>query len=100
MLSTLKFRAVLFGLARVLKYKARRYPAFRARLNEHNLIAQIKARDEEIGRWLITSGPGVHPKANVVIAFKIAELGACLLMPPINWLNQSAEGLQAHHRGP
>jgi len=94
MLSTLKFRAILFGLARVLTYKARRYPAFCARLNERNLIAQIKARDEEIGRWFairdgkITSGPGVHPKANVVIAFKTAELGASLLMPPINWLDQ------------
>ena len=94
LVATLKFRAVLFGLAQVFAYKARRYPAFRARLHERNLIAQIKARDEEIGRWFairdgkITSGPGVHPKADVVLAFKNAELGASLLMPPINWLDQ------------
>ena len=28
-----------------------RHPAFSARLKERNLVAQFKARDEEIGRW-------------------------------------------------
>ena len=75
-LSTVKFRTILFGLAQVLKYKARKYPTFHARLRERDLIAQIKARDEEIGRWYaisggkITSGQGLHPKANVTLAFK------------------------------
>src|SRR5262249_9616723 len=93
-LSTVKFRTILFGLAQVLKYKARKYPTFHARLRERDLIAQIKARDEEIGRWYaisggkITSGQGLHPKANVTLAFKTAEIGASLLTPPINWLDQ------------
>ena len=30
---------------------ARRHPEFRARLKERNFVAQIMARDEEVGRW-------------------------------------------------
>src|SRR5215467_4616206 len=94
MLSAMKFKIILWGMAQLLAYAAWRHPAFRARLKEHNLIAQLKARDEEIGRWFairegkITSGAGLHPKADVTLAFKNAELGASLLMPPINWLDQ------------
>ena len=51
MLSAMKFSLILWGLAQLLKYAAWRHPAFRARLKERNLVAQIKARDEEIGRW-------------------------------------------------
>ena len=51
MFPTLTFPVILFGFAQVLKYAARRHPAFRARVAERNLVAQIKARDEEIGRY-------------------------------------------------
>ena len=57
-------------------------------------IAQLKARDEEIGRWYairdgkVTLGPGLRTDADVTLAFKNAALGADLLMPPINWLDQ------------
>src|SRR2546430_10966737 len=94
MLSAVKFQIILWGLARLLKYAAWRYPAFRARLKERNLLAQFKARDEEIGRWYairdgkVTSGRGLRSDADVTLAFKTAALGANLLMPPINWLDQ------------
>src|SRR5262245_56419956 len=94
MLSVLKFRLILLGLALLLKYTAWRYPAFLARLKERNLVAQFKARDEEIGRWyairdgVVTSGAGLRADADVTLAFKTAALGADLLMPPINWLDQ------------
>src|SRR5436190_13091246 len=94
MLSSMKFSAMLFGLAQLLKYASWRYPAFRARLKERNLIAQFKARDEEIGRWFaikdgrIASGAGLRADADVTVAFKTAELGVDLLMPPIDWLDQ------------
>src|SRR5688572_17773778 len=90
----LKLALILFGLSLLLKIQARRQPAFRARLKEKNLTAQFMARDEEIGRWLrfqdgkITSGPGVLPDADVTVAFKNADLGARLLTPPIDWLEQ------------
>ena len=48
--ATIKFSLILWGLSVLLKYSAWRYPVFRARLKERNLVAQIKARDEEIGR--------------------------------------------------
>ena len=90
----MKFSLILWGLAQLLKYAAWRYPAFRARLKERNLVAQFKARDEEIGRWYairdgkVTSGSGLRADADVTLAFKTARLGADLLMPPINWLDQ------------
>jgi trimethylamine-N-oxide reductase (cytochrome c) len=94
MISTTKFSVILWSLAQMLRYNARRHPAFAERLKERNLVAQIIARDEEIGRWYaldnghLTTGRGRHAKPDVVIAFKYARLGADLLMPPINWLNQ------------
>ncbi len=90
----LKLSLILFGLSVMLKFQAWRHPAFRARLKEKNLTAQFIARDEEIGRWFkfqdgrVTSGSGVLKDADVTVAFKNAALGADLLMPPINWLDQ------------
>ncbi len=92
--SAIKFTLILWGLAQLLKWTAWRYPAFAARLKERNLVALIKARDEEIGRWYairdgkVTSGHGLRADADVTLAFKTAWLGANLLMPPINWLDQ------------
>lgn len=93
-LDTMKFSAVLFGLAQALKLAAWRHPSFRARLKERNLVAQLKARDEEMGRWYqiangrISSRKGLHPNPDVTLAFKTAADGARLLTPPINWLDQ------------
>src|SRR5580693_5924622 len=92
--STIKLSLILFGLSRLLKFQAWRHPAFRARLKERNLVAQIKARDEETGRWFairdgkVTSGAGQHATPDITLAFKTAAHGASLLMPPINWLDQ------------
>ena len=90
----LSFSLILFGLAQLLKFSARRYPKFAARLKERNLVAQIMARDEGTGRWIalrdgkVTSGAGKHAKPDITIAFKNAKLGTRLLTPPINWLDQ------------
>src|SRR3974377_1004387 len=94
MLAAPGFQLILFGLSGLLKYAAWRHPSFRARLKERNLVAQIKARDEEIGRWFairngrVTSGAGARADADVTLASKNAALGVSLLMPPINWLDQ------------
>src|SRR2546426_9239712 len=92
--ATTKLALILFGLAQLLKFKARRHPVFRARLKERNFVAQIMARDEECGRWFefkagdVTSRSGLHGKPDVKLMFKNAATGAALLTPPINWLNQ------------
>src|SRR5580693_2565416 len=93
-LSSLKLSLILFGLACLLKFKAWRHPEFRARLKERNLVAQIMTRDEEIGRWFefnngqVRSRAGLHGKPDCKLMFKNAAVGARLLTPPINWLNQ------------
>ncbi len=92
--SVLRFQVTLWVLALLLKVVAWWYPAFRDRLKERNLVAQIKARDEEVGRWYairdgrLTSGSALRADADVTLAFKTAALGAELLTPPINWLDQ------------
>lgn len=94
MLSQLKFSIILFGLWVMLKVTGRRYPAFAKRLKERDLVTQIKARDEEIGRWFsikkgkISSRRGIHQNPDVTLSFKTASIGASLLTPPISWLNQ------------
>src|SRR3979411_524727 len=81
-------------MRRRLSFPCGRSPAFRARRKERNLVAQLTARDEEIGRWYairdgkVSSGWGLRADADVTLAFKNAALGADLLMPPINWLDQ------------
>ena len=91
MLSVMKFKIILWGMAQILKYAAWRYPAFRARLKEWNLVGQLKARDEEIGRWYairdgrISSGAGLRADADVTLGVTTPTLGAELHMPPANW---------------
>ena len=92
--ATTKFAAILSGLAVALKGCRALYPEFADRLKERNLVAQLLARDEEVGRWFqiadgrVRSGSGRHPQPDITLSFKDAALGATLLMPPINWLEQ------------
>ena len=92
--ATTKFAAVLAGLAVTLKAWRTLYPAFGEQLKERNLVAQILARDEEVGRWFqiadgrVRSGAGKHANPDISLYFKDAALGATLLTPPINWLQQ------------
>jgi hypothetical protein len=75
MFSQLKFAFILFALAQVLKFTGWRHPLFAARLKERNLVAQIKARDEGIGRWIsirdgkISSSRGMHAKPEATLWF-------------------------------
>ena len=94
MLEPMKLQVILFGAAQLLKLAARRHPDFKERMKEHDFVAQIMTRDEEIGRWIafkggaITSGAGLHAKPDIKLMFKNAKIGAALLTPPINWLDQ------------
>ncbi len=88
------FQTILWTLGQMLIATAIFYPQFRMRLKERNIVAQIKARDENIGRWFefrgghVRSRHGHHKKPDITLAFKNAALGVQLLTPPINWLNQ------------
>ena len=93
-IATVKFSIILFALSLLLKWQAWRHPAFRDRLKERNFVAQFLARDEETGRWFafrdgkFSSGAGRHAHPDIKLLFKNAALGAKLLTPPINWLDQ------------
>src|SRR5262249_7598277 len=93
-LARIKLPIILKGAALLLKRAAHRYPDFNKRVQEYDLVAQIMTRDEGIGRWIefkkgiITSHAGLHAKPDIKLLFKNAEVGASLLMPPINWLDQ------------
>ncbi|MCC6487238.1 MAG: molybdopterin-dependent oxidoreductase, partial [Candidatus Hydrogenedentes bacterium] len=88
------FEVILTGLYTYLRYMAWRYPEFRARVSERNLIAQIRVREENVGRWYsftggrIRSRSGIHAKPDVVITYESAQLAAQLLTPPVDWLLQ------------
>ena len=87
-------QTILWTLGQMLIATAIFYPQFRMRLKERNIVAQIKARDENIGRWFefrgghVRSRHGHHKKPDITLAFKNAALGVQLLTPSINWLNQ------------
>jgi molybdopterin guanine dinucleotide-containing S/N-oxide reductase-like protein len=89
-----KFSLILFGLAQLLKFTARRHPAFAKRLKEKNLTVQMRTADKSVGRWFafkdgkVTSRAGIHAKPDVTIAFKDERIAAELLMPPLDMQNQ------------
>jgi len=92
--NAMKLSLILLGLSILIKYTAWRYSAFRDRLKEKNLTAQIKTWDDSVGRYYVfqdgkvTSKAGIHGNPDICMSFKTAELAADLLMPPINWLDQ------------
>ncbi|MDA0239638.1 MAG: molybdopterin-dependent oxidoreductase, partial [Proteobacteria bacterium] len=86
------FSFILFMLHVVLRYTAWRYPAYRERLKEKNVVAQYKTLNGKIGRYFIiqdgkiSSKAGIHEKPDVTLMFKTAKIGRELLTPPINFL--------------
>ena len=90
----LQFSFLLFGLGQAFRVQAARFPSFAKRLKEKNFIAQMKVIDDSMGRWFkfqggkVTSRKGIHPKPDVTLGFRTAELAAGLLTPPIDQLAQ------------
>ena len=90
----MKFNLILWGLSWMFRVSAWRYPAFRARLRERNLVVQIRCEDGSAGRYLIfedgrvRSVSGIHDAPTVSLVFKTAAIGARLLMPPIDQREQ------------
>lgn len=79
---------MLFSIDKVLKRSKKKYPEYAARLKERNLIAQIKTKDDAVGRWFqfkngqITSAKGVHSSPDAAMVFHTAGDAVKLLMPP------------------
>ncbi len=92
-LSTLAFSTLLYGIALAMKYTAWRQPAFRARLKEQNLTAQIRVK-AGTGRYYviqngkISSRHGIHPNPDVVVTVKSARLGLQIFTHPDDQLGR------------
>ena len=90
----MKLAIILYALVWLLRITAWRYPAFRKQLKEKNFTAQMRTQDRTVGRWFtfhdgrITSGAGIKDDAEICMIFRTAELGAKLLTPPVNNLDQ------------
>jgi trimethylamine-N-oxide reductase (cytochrome c) len=93
-LSEARFSALLFGIAPMLRAKARRYPAFAERLAEKDLTVQIKTFDGAVARHFsfargkVVSARGLHPAPDVTISVATAELGARLFVPWVDHLER------------
>ena len=92
-LSTLAFSVLLWGVGLAMKFAAWRYPAYRARLKEQNLIAQIRAK-QGVGRYFrirdgkVSSRRGIHPNPDVVVTFKTARLAVRIFTHPNDQLGR------------
>ena len=91
----MKLSIILYGLYLLLRIAAARNPAFRKRLSEKSFTAQIRTKDGGIGRWYrfgrgVRSKTGLNPDAEVVLSFQNARVGARLLTPPVDWLEQTS----------
>ena len=90
----MRLSLMLFGLSLALKQRARKYPTFKERLKEKNLIAQVKVKDDSVGRYFtfqngrVRSKSGIHSKPDVTVTFKTVELAVSLMTPPFNQLDQ------------
>ena len=90
----MKLSLILFALPWMLRLKAWRYKEFRDRLNEKNLIVQMKVADDSKGRFFtfkdgeITSHSGIHSNPDVCVSFKSEKIATELLMPPIDYQAQ------------
>jgi molybdopterin guanine dinucleotide-containing S/N-oxide reductase-like protein len=86
----MRLAIVLAGVSFALNATARLYPSFKARLREKKFVAQISTRDSAKGRYFkfgdgrVVSKAGTHPKPDMEITFRTAELGFKLLTPPFN----------------
>jgi len=81
------FRTILFALGPVLNKTAGRRPAFRARLRQHDIVAQIRLKDGSIGRHFMISGgkvrsvSGLHPRPDVDMVFKDVATALTMMKP-------------------
>ena len=89
----MKLAVQLFVIAQVLKLTAMRHAAFRQRIKQKNMVAQLKLQDDSIGRWIefrngkIHSKSGIHPNPDVVIFFRSEYVASKFFSPKQDFLH-------------
>lgn len=85
---TMKFSILLYGIAIALRFTSWRYPTFKERLKERDLVVQIKLQDNSAGRYYqlkdgrLTSRSAIHPKPDVTMYFKNRRVAERVLTMP------------------
>ena len=88
----MKLAIQLFAIAQVLKFTAKRHAAFRERIKQKNMVAQLKLQDDSVGRYIefrdgkIYSRSGLHNKPDVVVFFKTEMVATKFLSPKQDYL--------------
>lgn len=103
-----QFSIMLFGLEKILKFTAKRNKVFAARLREKDLIAQIKIKDNSLGRYFVfdkgtvTSKGKIHPNPDICLVFRDAKRAVELLRPPTDYLDMinAMKNFQIELEGP
>ena len=86
----MQLQILLQGVSWALNFTALQHASFKKRLHEKKFIAQVKVKDDSVGRHYhfgkgkVISHSGVHEKPDMTITFKNAALGVKLLRPPID----------------
>ena len=93
-LSGWMFRRMLWSIYAVMAVKRTLVPSFRHRLREKNFSAQIKTRDNAIGRTFafrdgrISSSGTLEPNPDLVMEFRDAAAAVQLMSAPSDYLKQ------------
>jgi len=93
-LSGWMLRQMLFGVYLIMAMKRMVQPSFRRRLKEKNFTAQIKIRDNSIGRsftfdkGMISSTDSIEPNPDLVMVFRDAASAVQLMTASTNYLKQ------------
>ncbi len=104
----MRFKLVLFGLALLFRYARWRSAEFRKRLDGRSLTVTLRTADRGAGRTFVfsngrvSSRAGIDPDADFSLVFKTAKIGARLLMPPVDQLEQieALKNFLLHPEGP
>lgn len=85
------FKTIMLGLDFVLSRTAKVHPSFLEELLKHDCIAQIKLKDDSIGRYYILKGgkvrskSGVHPNPDVSLVFNDVRTALTFMRPKPNF---------------
>lgn len=99
---------MLFSIKQLLRMTARKYPALRSRLKEKSFTAQLKVKDNSVGRYFtfrdgdVLSKNGIHPNPDVWMTFYSAALAVQCMSPPWDHLTRinAMKNFQLELEGP
>lgn len=83
-------KIILFGLTLILRRALNKYPRARKHAGSRTCIAQIKLKDDSIGRYYsicggrVVSSAGIHPNPDVTMCFHNLETALKFLKPGVS----------------